>query len=100
MKMIKMLGIVLSVVVMLTAGISHADYSIVLKNEGGSTLKTYIIPTNQVAHLQKKASRTGVTVLQQFETAITRLVQQARRSNESSWIMDNEASIEEQSRQE
>ena len=100
MKMIKMLGIVLSVAIFLTAGTAHADYSIVLKNEGGSTLKTYIITTNQVAHLQKKATRTEITVLQQFEIAITRLVQQARRSNESSWVMDNESYIEEQSRQE
>ena len=99
MKMIKMLGVVLSVAILLMAGTAYADYSIVLKNEGGATLKTYIITTNQVAHLQKKATRTGITVLQQFETAVARIVQQARRSNESSWIMDNEASIEEQSRQ-
>lgn len=99
MKMIKMLGVVLSVAVLLMVGTAHADYSIVLKNEGGSTLKTYTITTNQVAHLQKKAARTGIPILQQFEIAIARLVLGARRSNESAWIMDNEADIEEQSRQ-
>ena len=99
MKTIKILGLILSAAVLLMAGTAHADYSIVLKNEGGTTLKTYVITTNQVAHLQKRTTRTGVTVLQQFESAIARLINRARSGNEASWLTDNEAYIEEQSRE-
>ena len=99
MKRIKILGIVLSIAVMSIAGIAHADYTVELKNESGTTIKSYNITTNQVAHLQKKASRDGVSVIKQFENALTSLIFNAKIENKMYWQRENAIYIEEQSRQ-
>ena len=99
MKTIKILGILLSIAVMSMAVTVHADYTVELKNESGTIIKSYNITTNQVAHLQKKASRDNVSVIKQFENAITGLVFNAKIENKMYWQRYNDAYIEEQSRQ-
>lgn len=98
MKMIKILGMILAIAVMYTASSAHADYTVELKNETGSVIKMYTITTNQVAHLQKTAALTDTSVLNQFENAITNLIQNAKLYNKAMWQRSNEAYIEEQSR--
>ena len=92
--------ILLIVAIVLFMGTTaHADYTLVLKNEGGTVIKSYLITTNQVAHLQKTASRTGVSILDQFESAIANLIITAKAVNKSFWQQENDAYVEEQSRQ-
>ena len=98
MKTIKILGMILSIAVMSMAVTAHADYAVELKNESGTILKSYTITTNQVAHLQKKASRDEVSVIKQFENAIISLIFNAKIENKMYWQRDNEVYIEEQSR--
>ena len=99
MKMIKMLGIMLAVMVMSMATWAQADYTVELKNDVGAVIKTYTVTTNQVAHLQKKATRDGVSVIEQFENAIKDLIFSAQAENKVHWRRANDAYIEEQSRQ-
>ena len=99
MKIIKILGIVLAVAVMFTGGVAHADFTLELKNEGGTVIKSYNITTNQVAHLQKKGARSGVSVIKQFENAIVHLISNAKIENRVYWQRENSIFIEEQSRQ-
>lgn len=99
MKMIKILGLILVIAFMCMAGTAHADYTVELKNDVGTVIKSYTITTNQVAHLQKKASRDEVSVIKQFENAITGLVSNAKIENKIHWQRDNDIYIEEQSRQ-
>ena len=99
MKTIKILGIVLSIAIMSITGTAQADYTVELKNESGTIIKSYNITTNQVAHLQKKASRDNVSVITQFENAITSLIFNAKIENKMHWQRENDIYIEEQSRQ-
>lgn len=99
MNMIKILGLIIAMVVMFTASAARADFTIELKNESDVVLKTYTITYNQVAHLQKKATRTGISVITQFEDAIKNLILNAKSANAVTWRRNNEAFIEEQSRQ-
>lgn len=99
MKMIKILGIILSMAVMSMAVTAQADYTIELKNDAGIVIQSYNITINQVAHLQKKAVRSGVSVIKQFENAIIGLIFNAKTENKTYWRRANEAYIEEQSRQ-
>ena len=85
--------------ILLIATPAFADYTLDLKNGSGTVVKTYTITANQIAHLQKKATRTGVSVLDQFESVIARLIKRVKNENISAWHTDNEAYIEEQSRQ-
>ena len=99
MKTIKILGLILVIAFMFMAGTAYADYTVELKNESGTIIKSYTITTNQVAHLQKKASRDEVSVIKQFENAIMGLVFNAKIENKMYWQRDNDTYIEEQSRQ-
>ena len=90
---------VMVMIVLFMVAPAFADYTIELKNEGGSVLKIYTIPNTQVAHLQKAATNTGTSVLDQLEKAIMQLIRRATEYNLSAWRRDNEAYIEEQSRQ-
>ena len=99
MKRIKILGVILSVAIMFTSSIVYADYTVEIKNEGGDMVKAYIITTNQVAHMQKKANRDGESILKQFEYAIISLIRIAKAENAAYWRRANETYIEEQSRQ-
>ena len=99
MKMIKMLGMILAIAVMFMATSAHADYTLDLKNSGGTVIKTYTITTNQVAHIQKAADAAGVSILTHFENALKGLINNSTMYNKAIWIRNNEASIEEQSRQ-
>ena len=99
MKTIKIIGLVLAMAVMLMAATAHADYTVELKNESGTVIKSYNITTNQVDHLQKKASRDNVSIIKQFENAIIGLIFNAKAENKIYWQRANESYIEEQSRQ-
>lgn len=99
MKMIKMLGIVLAIAVMSIVTQAHADYTVELKNDVGAVLKSYIVTTNQVAHLQKKANRDGASTIKQFENAIKNLIFSAQAENKVHWRRANDDYIKEQSRQ-
>ncbi|MCK5605740.1 hypothetical protein KAR91_27845 [Candidatus Pacearchaeota archaeon] len=99
MKTIKILGFLLAAAFMFTTGSAYADYTVELKNESGTIIKSYNITTNQVAHLQKKASRDEVSVIKQFENAIISLIFNAKIENKMHWQRDNDIYIEEQSRQ-
>lgn len=78
---------------------AFADYTIDLKNGSGTVLKTYTITVNQVAHMQKVAARTGVSVIKQFEGAVLSIIKSAEATNAAFWKRDNATYIEEQSRQ-
>ena len=95
-----MKALLIIAILLFTAVPVLADYTIDLKNESGTVLKTYNITTNQVAHLQKKAARTGKSVIKQFETVIIQLIYYAKAENTEIWARDNKAYIEEQARQE
>ena len=99
MKILKILGVVLSVAIMFTSSIVHADYTVEIKNEEDVAVKIYTITTNQVAHMQKKANREGESILKQFEYAIISLIRIAKAENAAYWRHANEIYIEEQSRQ-
>lgn len=98
MKMLKIVGLLLVIAVFMPRP-AFADYTLDLKNDAGTVIKTYTITTNQVAHLQKHATNRNITILSLFETAIRRLITSAKVDTKSSWIMNNESYIEEQSRQ-
>lgn len=85
--------------VLLFATPAFADYTLDLKNDGGTIIKTYTITANQVTHLQKVATRNSVTILTLFENTIKGLVSSAKSENAITWLRANEAYIEEQSRQ-
>ena len=55
----------------------YADYTIEIKNESNVVIKTYIITTTQVQHMQKLANTEGPSVLKQFETALNNIVTRA-----------------------
>lgn len=90
---------IIMLMVLLFASPAFADYTVELKNEVGAVIKTYNITTNQVAHLQKTSTLTGVSVLDQFEGAIISLIQQSKAYNKAMWKRTNDAYIDEQSRQ-
>ncbi len=90
---------ILILIILLAATPAFADYTVELKNGSGTLLKSYNITTNQVAHLQKKASRDEVSVIKQLENAIISLIFNATRENKMYWHRDNDIYIEEQSRQ-
>jgi len=77
---------------------AFADYTIDLKNGSGVVIKTYTVTSNQVSHLQKKATRTGESVIKQFESAIASIIRYAKAENAKVWRDANGAYIEEQSR--
>ena len=85
--------------VLFMAGTALADYTVDLKNESGVVIRTYIITTNQIAHLQKKATRDNTTVIKLFEGTISDLIMSAKATNAAMWRRANEAYIEAQSRQ-
>lgn len=85
--------------ILLVATPAFADYTIELKNDVGGVIKTYTITTNQVAHIQKVATRTGISVINQFESAVLGLVKGAEATNAAMWKRENAVYIEEQSRQ-
>ena len=99
MKRTNILGIMLAIVVMFMANQVYADYTLDLKNDSGTVVKTYTITANQVAHIQKAADANGVTLLTHFEDAIKKLIRNSTALNKSIWSQANEAYIEEQSRQ-
>ena len=84
--------------ILLLATPAFADYTLDLKNEGGTVIKTYTITTNQVTHLQKVADRDGISVLTLFEDSLRSLVVGATLTNMRVWRRANEAYVEEQSR--
>lgn len=90
---------ILILVILLFAAPALADYTLDLKNESGTVIKTYTITANQVAHLQKAATSEGTSVLDQFENAIIKLIRRAKGYNMAVWQQANEAYMEEQSRQ-
>ena len=95
-----MKALLIIAILLFTAVPVLADYTIDLKNESGTVLKTYNITTNQVAHLQKRATRTGKSVIKQFESAIVGIIRYAKAENSEMLAQDNKAYIEEQARQE
>lgn len=99
MKMIKILGIVLSVAVMFMATQVHADYTLDLKNSEDTVIKTYTITTNQIAHIQKAADASNVSIIKYFEESLQSLVINSILLNKARWGRANDAYIEEQSRQ-
>lgn len=99
MKTVKIIGLVLAIAVMFIARPAFADYTLDLKNSGGTVIKTYTITTNQVAHIQKAADNKGITILKHFEGALNSLVESSTVSNKINWIRNNNTFVEEQSRQ-
>ena len=91
--------VILVIAILFITAPVYADYTIVLKDDSNVVIKTYTITNNQVLHLQKAASLTGDSILKQFEYAITNLIRNAKSLNTAKWRRDNEAYIEEQSRQ-
>lgn len=85
--------------ILFTATPAFADYIMTLKHSGGAVLKNYSITTNQVSHLQKQSTATGKSVLTYFKEAIRDLIVNAKAYNKYIWERDNEAYIEERSRQ-
>jgi len=90
--------LIISVFFMFSVAPALADYTIELKNEGGSVLKTYTITTSQVQHLQKAATLSGKSVINQIKEAILDVITQAKASNKARWRADNDAYIDEQSK--
>lgn len=99
MKIIKIAGVVLAIAVMSMATQAHADFTVELKNDVGTVIKTYTVTTNEVAHLQKRAARDGVSVITQFGKGLENLISSAQAENRAYWLRENAATIEEQSRQ-
>ena len=91
--------LIVMILVLFTTTPALADYTIELKNESDVVIKTYTVTTDQVTHLQKVATRNGTTVIVLLENTIKNLILSAKINNMSEWRKDNEAYIEEQSRQ-
>lgn len=97
MKRIK--GIIV-LLILLVATPVFADYTVDIKNESGDVIKTYIVTTAQVEHLQKVAGRPGgKSVLNQFKEAILDLISNAERTNEAIYNAENSAAHKALSRQ-
>jgi hypothetical protein len=94
----KKLIVFVSVLLMFSVTSAFADYTIDLKDENNDIVKTYTVTTEQVQHLQKVASVTGKSVINQIKEAILDIVSQARVSNKARWQADNDAYIDGQSR--
>ena len=90
---------IIILLILFVASPAFADYTIELKNESDTIIRTYTITTNQVLHLQKAAAVTNTNVIDQFENAIYNLIVMAKSINKSMWLNNNGAYVEEQSRQ-
>ena len=85
--------------VLLFATPAFADYTIDLKNESGTVIRTYTVTTNQVAHLQKFATVTGKSVIDQVKEAVLDIITHAKFANKARWQEANDSYVDEQSRQ-
>jgi len=79
-------------------GIAFADYTVELKNEVGTVIKTYTVTTSQVQHLQKYASNNSTTVLSMFEDIMSTWIQNTTLINKAIWIRNNDTYIEGQAK--
>lgn len=81
--------ILILIMLLLFAVPSFADYTVDIKNESGTVIKTYSVTTAQVEHLQKVETRTSKTVLNQFKEAFLDLISKAEESNEAAYNLVN-----------
>jgi len=64
------------------AGAASADYTIEIKNGVGTTIHTRVVTTAEVEHMQVNAGELqGVTVLSQFDEAISNIITEAINKN-------------------
>ena len=84
--------------VLLYAVSALADYTIEIKNAGGTVRGTKVITSLQVQHLQKMATRNGVSTLDYFWNSIDGVLRNSLAANKANWIINNQAYIEDQSK--